>query len=107
MHFCSRNQYFFIMQNTKQNTIASVLRAAGHPLRVNILELLKREGETSVNDICEKLNMEQSLTSHHLNLLARAGYIKGSRRGKFIFYSVANEKLYSLLDTVKKELKQE
>jgi ArsR family transcriptional regulator len=93
------------MTTTKNNTIASVLRAAGHPVRVNILELLKEDGETSVNDICEKLKIEQSLTSHHLSLLSKAGYIKGNRKGKFIFYSISNKELYGLLETVKKELK--
>lgn len=92
------------MKNSKQNTTASVLRAAGHPVRVSILELLKQNGETSVNEICSKLNIEQSLTSHHLNLLSKAGYIKGSRKGKFIFYSLETNELYSLLEIVKKEL---
>ena len=92
------------MTNTKINSTASVLRAAGHPVRVGILELLKQDGETSVNEICEKLKIEQSLTSHHLNLLSRAGFIKGNRRGKFIFYSIVSKELYSLLEIVKKEL---
>ncbi len=92
------------MTNTTNITIASVLRAAGHPVRVGILELLKQAGETSVNDICEKLKIEQSLTSHHLNLLAKSGYIKGSRRGKFIFYSLHSKPLNQLLEIVKHEL---
>ena len=94
------------MTNTRNKQIASVLRAAGHIVRVNILELLKDEGETSVNEICEKLKIEQSLTSHHLNLLTKAGFIKGNRKGKFIFYSLCSPELYGLLVTVKKELKE-
>ncbi len=92
------------MPTTNQNSVASVLRAGGHPVRVKILELLKNEGETSVNDICEKLKIEQSLTSHHLNLLSKAGYVKGNRKGKFIFYFIASKELFGLLEIVKKEL---
>lgn len=92
------------MTDNKSKNIATVLRAAGHPLRVNILELIKGENEISVNEICSKLNLEQSLTSHHLNLLTKAGYIKGNRKGKFIFYSLASQELYNLLEIVKKQL---
>lgn len=91
------------MKSNEHILIASVLRAAGHPLRVQILELLNTQGEVSVNDICEKINTEQSLTSHHLNLLTKAGYIKGTRKGKFIFYSIASRELFGLLLVVKKQ----
>lgn len=92
------------MKNNDNIQVASVLRAAGHVVRVEILELLNKEGEVSVNDICEKLKIEQSLTSHHLSLLAKAGYIKGTRRGKFIFYSVASRELFGFLHVAKKQL---
>jgi DNA-binding transcriptional ArsR family regulator len=92
------------MKNSEHNQVASVLRAAGHTARVQILELLNQEGSVSVNDICEKLNMEQSLTSHHLSLLAKAGYVKGTRKGKFIFYSIASRELFGFLKVAKMQL---
>ncbi len=92
------------MTNTSNISIASVLRAAGHPVRVSILELLRDQGATPVNSICGKLKIEQSLTSHHLNLLTKAGFIKGKREGKFIFYSLHSKELNGLLDIVKKQL---
>lgn len=91
----------------KVKTIASVLRAGGHPIRVQILQLLKKKGETSVNDVVSQVDASQSLTSHHLMLLTREGYIKKRREGKFIFYSIASEKLYGLLVTVAEIIKSE
>lgn len=88
-----------------EKTIAAVLRAGGHPIRVQILELLNLEGEVSVNDVVKKIDSEQSLTSHHLMLLTKAGYIKGRRNGKFIYYSIASRELYGLLNVVKNYLK--
>ncbi len=88
-----------------EKTIAAVLRAGGHPIRVQILELLNSEGEVSVNDVVKKIDSEQSLTSHHLMLLTKAGYIKGRRNGKFIYYSIASRELYGLLNVVKLYLK--
>lgn len=92
------------MKNNEYANVASVLRAAGHTVRVQILELLNKEGEVSVNDICEKLKIEQSLTSHHLSLLAKAGYVKGTRKGKFIFYSISSRDLFNFLSVAKKQL---
>lgn len=91
---------------TLKQTVASILRAGGHPIRVKIIELLKSEGETSVNDIVAQVNVSQSLTSHHLMLLRKAGYIKKRRAGKFIFYSIDSEKLYGLLKTAESFLKK-
>ncbi len=89
-----------------EHTVAAVLRAGGHPIRVQILELLNSEGEVSVNEICRKIHSEQSLTSHHLMLLTKAGFIRGTRHGKFIYYEIDSHELYALLDTVKKYLAQ-
>lgn len=86
--------------NPTPEKIAAILRAGGHPIRVKILQLLKKEGEVSVNDIVAKINGEQSLTSHHLMLLTKAGYLKGRRSGKFIYYSIVSEERYGLLETV-------
>ncbi len=88
-----------------EKTIAAVLRAGGHPIRVQILELLNEEGEVSVNDVVKKIDSEQSLTSHHLMLLTKAGFIKGRRSGKFIYYAIASRELYGLLNVVKNYLK--
>jgi len=38
-------------------------------------------------------------------LLTKAGYIKGKRSGKFIYYSIASRELYGLLNVVKVYLK--
>ncbi len=92
------------MKNNNHKLIASTLRAAGHPVRIHMLELLNSEGSISVNEICEKTKTDQSLTSHHLRLLTEAGFIKGTRKGKYIFYSIASSALYELVQVTKKSL---
>lgn len=85
--------------NPNPKQIASVLRAAGNPLRVKILLLLKEKGALPVGDIEAKIKVSQALTSHHLILLKKAGFIKSERAGKNVLYSMDSEKLYSLLET--------
>ena len=46
---------------------ASILKAVAHPIRLSILQLLDNEKRLSVNEICQRINSEQSLTSHHLS----------------------------------------
>lgn len=89
---------------TNEQMLASVLHAAANPLRVLILELLSSEGILSVNDICRKIKVEQSLTSHHLKLLTKAGYITGRRKGKFIYYSIASHELLKTVSIAKAHL---
>lgn len=81
--------------------IATVIHAISHPTRIEIMEILNKETEVSVKEICNKLSLEQSLTSHHLMLLTKAGFLKHRRNGKYIFYSINSPMLFSILQIVK------
>jgi ArsR family transcriptional regulator len=48
------------------NKAAYILKAVAHPVRLAILELLNMNERMGVTEICEVLNCEQSLMSHHL-----------------------------------------
>jgi ArsR family transcriptional regulator len=78
----------------------SVLRAIASDRRLQVLEWLKRprgalsaqvdgdlvrDGVCSVN-IARKLRVSQPTASEHLNVLARAGLIRGKRIKQWIFY---------------------
>lgn len=78
-------------------TVADIIDVAGNVVRVNILDTLADEGPKSVNEIMEKVDVSQSLTSHHLMLLTKAGYIQKKRNGKQIIYSLASKELYQIV----------
>jgi DNA-binding transcriptional ArsR family regulator len=78
----------------------AVLRAIASDRRLQVLEWLKRprahfppqidgdlvrDGVCSVN-IARKLRVSQPTASEHLNVLARAGLIRGKRIKQWIFY---------------------
>ena len=78
----------------------TALRALANDRRLQILEWLKRprahfpaqidgdlvaDGVCSVN-IARKLRVSQPTASEHLNVLARAGLIRGKRIKQWIFY---------------------
>jgi ArsR family transcriptional regulator len=69
--------------------LARLAKALGHPVRVQIVEMLGRyEGEVCVCDIERHFDLTQPTISHHLRVLREAGIIEGEQRGLWIYYHV-------------------
>ncbi|WP_433956686.1 ArsR/SmtB family transcription factor [Cytobacillus horneckiae] len=72
------------------------LRGFGDKTRIQILECIKHQ-EKTVKQIVEEINGSQSNISQHLACLRGCGIIAGRQEGKYIFYSLRNEKIKDLL----------
>jgi DNA-binding transcriptional ArsR family regulator len=72
----------------KQNAVAALAKAIGHPARVAILELLVTRNNCICNDIVDELPLAQATVSQHLKELKQAGIIKGTISGKSICYCI-------------------
>lgn len=72
----------------KLERIASILKTVAHPLRLGIVHLLEQHARLSVSEICEMLNSEQSLTSHHLQNMRSKGILSVKRDGRSMLYSL-------------------
>lgn len=70
-----------------------VLRAVNHKLRQRIIDLLEENNEMTVTDIYIKLRLEQSVASQHLAILRKAGVVITRRNGKYIYYSLDEDRL--------------
>lgn len=77
-----------------------VLRAVNHKLRQRIIDLLEENHEMTVTDIYIKLRLEQSVASQHLAILRRAGVVATRRNGKYIYYSLDEERLSHISNLV-------
>ncbi len=73
-----------------------ILRAINHKLRQQILKLIDEQGKITVTEIYVKLRLEQSVASQHLAILRKAGFVKTTRDGKFIYYSVNINRIQEL-----------
>ncbi len=80
---------------------AEFFRALAHPLRIRILDAL-RNGEVGVNDLCTRLNVEQSNLSQQLAVLRNRNIVIGRKDGQNVYYSVRDPELFDLLDVAKK-----
>jgi DNA-binding transcriptional ArsR family regulator len=70
-----------------------VLRAVNHKLRQNIIEVLEEAGRLTVTELYVKLRLEQSVASQHLAILRRSGVVITERVGKYIYYTLDQERL--------------
>jgi DNA-binding transcriptional ArsR family regulator len=59
-------------------------------MRLKIIDAL-REGEIQVNDLVERVEIQQSGVSRHLGILARAGFVSVRPEGQKRFYSLRAE----------------
>ncbi len=89
--------------NVEQLEIAvNMLKAIAHPMRISIISLLEDGRKMTVTEIHEKLEIEQSTTSHHLGILKDKGVLSSKREGKNTLYSLKNENLGKILDCIGK-----
>jgi ArsR family transcriptional regulator len=67
-----------------------MFRLMGDPTRLRII-LACLDDSTSVGTLAKRLGLTSSLVSHHLRLLRAGRILKAERRGKQVFYSLADE----------------
>lgn len=81
----------------KMEKVAFILKTTAHPTRIAIVQLLANQESLSVTDISEKLQVEQSLLSHHLTGMKLKGILSSHREGKNIFYAL---KMREVVDVI-------
>jgi len=60
--------------------------------------MFKKNKEMFAQDIEQRFYLEQSTTSHHLNMLKKAGITKSRKEGRKIFYSIDYDSIKHILD---------
>ncbi len=88
-----------VIEHEKAERAARVFSAVSDPVRIKILKLLERES-MCVCELMGALNMRQSLISYHLKFLREAGLIKPVRKGKWVFYKIADKKVLRMIDKI-------
>ena len=77
-----------------EDDIAILMRALGHPVRLEILRILARRAENCCcNDITDCLSLAQSTVSQHLKVLLDAGIIERRAQGTRNNYRVRTDRL--------------
>ncbi|MET7339175.1 metalloregulator ArsR/SmtB family transcription factor [Nonomuraea sp. NPDC005650] len=82
---------------------ADFLRTLGHPLRVQVLELLQ-DGPLSVRDMLAVIEVDSSSLSQQLAVLRRAGIVTATREGATVVYALSSADVAGLLEAVRRIL---
>lgn len=79
---------------------AECLKILGHPVRLRIVDILM-QGEFPVHRIAELCDLPPHQTSEHLRLLKGHGLLHAQRRGRAVFYRIADPRLPQLLQCIR------
>lgn len=88
------------LSSEKLQAVAKILKTIGHPVKLEILEVLEQEEPLDVSTICDRIGAqcEFSMMSHHLAKLKDNGILKSEKKGKQVFYSIADRHLLKIFD---------
>ncbi|HAU38832.1 MAG TPA: transcriptional regulator [Phycisphaerales bacterium] len=78
---------------------AEVISAAGHPIRLAILDFL-RDGEKCVCDIARHVGAQRSNVSRHLGVLLQAGIVEQRKDGLKRIYALKTPCILNFLTCV-------
>ncbi len=82
----------------KTDLVAKYFRGLGDPIRLRILEVLRREGELSVGEIVTRLRIAQPLVSNHLACLRWCGFVEARREHRVVYNRIADARVVEMLD---------
>jgi len=76
--------------------LATLAKALGHPVRVQIVRLLARQAHCMYSDLANHLPLARSTVSQHLNILKEAGLIRGTIDGPRVCYCIETREMRRL-----------
>ena len=80
---------------------ADVIKVVGHPDRLRILETLE-DGEKSVGEIQELLDLPQAIVSQHLAKMRGWGIVEPRRDGIHVYYRILEPKVQHILNCIRR-----
>lgn len=80
--------------------LAATLKALADPARLRLLSLVASaaDQEACVCDLIEPVGLSQPTVSHHLKVLAEAGFLSRSKRGTWAYYRLQPQALTGVAD---------
>lgn len=85
--------------------LAELFKIFGDSTRIKILYDLY-DGEKSVSEICEDLDMNQSAISHQLKILKTSKLVRFRRSGKAVLYELDDEHVKTIIAMGKEHIEE-
>jgi DNA-binding transcriptional ArsR family regulator len=88
------------MGAAKLERAAAMLKAIAHPLRIQIIELLKGGKKLSVTEIYETLQIEQAIASQQLAILKEKDVLDSEKEGKNCYYFLKYQHIELIISSI-------
>jgi ArsR family transcriptional regulator len=76
---------------------AKLCQALGQVVRLRIIDTLK-DGSQCVTSLATLMDVPQPTVSRHLNVLRAAGILHRQRKGREVYYEIANPKIVDVCE---------
>ena len=90
-------------KSSSEKQVANVFKVLGSPFRIELIYCIGN-AEACVCHLEAILKKRQAYISQHLMVLRDAGILKTRRDGKYIFYRIADPKIFDLIEFTSKTL---
>ena len=84
---------------------AECLKVLGHPIRLRMVEILM-QGEFPVHEIARLCQLPPHQACEHLRMLKGHGLLKSDRRGRSVYYEIADPRLPQLVGCIRAACEQ-
>ena len=84
---------------------AACLRTIAHPHRLRMIQMLLG-GSYAVGELADACNIPPSSASEHLGKMRDRGLLVGKRRGRMIYYTIAEDGLQSIMNCIEKRFSE-
>lgn len=86
---------------SQAESAAALLKTLSHPQRLLILCVLTGNPGTEAGELSRLSGLSPSATSQHLARMKYEGLIEGVRQARFVRYSIKNEAIFAVVQTLK------
>lgn len=88
------------LSEVEADDLASAFAALADPVRLRLLSLVADAGEICSCDLLAPLGKAQPTISHHTKVLADAGLIVGEKRGRWVWWRIAPDRMAAVRDSL-------
>lgn len=83
------------LDHDQADALAATFKALGDPARLRLLSFIAAQpgAEACVCHLTEPVGLSQPTVSHHLKVLNEAGLLDRERRGTWVYYRIASDRL--------------
>jgi ArsR family transcriptional regulator len=94
---CCEPVFYPDIERTEAERTAKVAKALGDPIRMQLVDVLKKHaGKVCVCELVPLFDLSQPTVSHHLKVLREAGIVGSERQGLWAYYYVNPDALKEL-----------